>query len=89
MLYCAKTYKGFKYVSMNMEKKELTYKDENTGHILFGQSVLERHTEEIKIYHLWIKMFVLLGYLFLFYLMFLFYYIVRNNVVNNIVAMCL
>jgi len=29
-------------------KKDLTYKDEETGHILFGQKILTEHTEELK-----------------------------------------
>lgn len=75
---------------MEEEKKDLVYKDVETGHILFGQAVLAKNTEELRnntraIYAIGLLFFALLLGVFVF----LFWYVHTFNVLNNIVARCL
>lgn len=69
---------------MEEEKKDLVYKDAESGHILFGQAVLDKNTEELKsntkaIYIIGFLFFALILGIFLF----LFWYVHTFNVIGN------
>lgn len=71
------------------QREEVVYKDEHTGHILFGQAMLDRHTSTLSKVYRALKYAVILGYLLFAFIIFLFWYVVHHNVLNNIVARCL
>jgi len=81
-----------------MEKKnDLTYTDKETGQKLYGYSLhdLESLNKNIQDYNLQIagmkKVTILLAViliLFLMYILWLTYYVIHFNVVNNIVGAC-
>lgn len=65
------------------QSKELTYKDEQ-GQKLYGfsQLSLDKNT-------LWLKLLVLVIFCLLLYILWLTYYVISNNVINNVVARCI
>lgn len=63
--------------------EKLIYKDED-GTKLYGYSQRDMD-KTVK----WVKYGVILGYLMFAFILFLFWYIIANNVVNNIVARCM
>ena len=71
-----------------MNKSDL----DHSGTVLY----LRENTEELKRFNQrqnnqaqWLKALVLLGYLGFMFLLWLVVYVIRNNVVNNIVARCI
>ena len=65
-------------------KKDLTYKDVETGHILFGQAMLDRNTEALKKNT---KAIYIIGLLFILLILgifiFLFWYVHTFNILGN------
>ena len=68
---------------------DLTYTDE-AGNKLYGfsQADMERYNKRLEIQAKWLKALVALGYLGFVYLLIMTAYIIKNNVINNIVARC-
>ena len=71
-------------------EKDINYKDEETGHILFGQAMLDRNTNEIKKNT---KAIYIIGFAFIIIIIgifiFLFWYFHKFNIVGNIIRSCL